>query len=58
MGQQGNGKTGDPILTPTEVTNLTKQLKTGDTIKQISMSSSTSSALVHRNLDNTDHLYM
>ena len=55
--QQGNNNQtiDDDIETPTEVDlKLTNTQK----IKQISMSFDTSSALIHNNSDNTDHLYM
>jgi len=57
-GQQGNNGKQVQELTPTEVTRLTNQMSAGDKIKQISMSDWTSSALIHKAKDNTDHLYM
>jgi len=59
-GQQGNGPASSAtIKTPTEVMLLTSILTAKNaTIKQISMSYITSSAVIHSSLDDKDHLYM
>jgi|GEM_PF-1910791 len=61
--QQGYGNifsTPQHMVFPKENEKLKSQILSSkdNTIKQISMSDSTSSALIHSNSDHKDHLYM
>jgi len=48
-----NNNTNSNSLTKTNIENITK----GE-VKQISMTDTTSAAVIHNNLDDEDHLYM